>query len=82
MKSIIERGDGYTVASVGGGAAYELARESDGATAFVQYGDEAAAWRAEYDAMQVAHADPATVWGRQSWRECMAHLWEAAGGEA
>ena len=76
--AIIEQTDMFTLESTGNGAAYEFTNKRTGATKFVQYGDDATAFREYYDAMADAYANPASVWHRQSWNACLAELFDNA----
>lgn len=69
--AIIENTDVWNITSHGNGAAYTLRNKKEGKTAFIQYGDDATQWRAEYDAMQEAYANPKSVWHRQTWNACL-----------
>jgi hypothetical protein len=75
---IIENTDRYRFDSIGNGAAYELYEKATGQTRFVQYGDDATAWRGTYDAMVTAAADPASPWYYEPWNCCLAHLFDVA----
>lgn len=70
---IIENTDAWTVESHGNGLAYSFYRKSDGREAFLQ-GDDATAWREQYDAMGEAYSNPESVWHRQSWNNCLSEL--------
>ncbi len=73
---IMEQTDWYTLHSIGNGAAYQMYDKRTGDTRFVQYGDDATAFREEYEAMQAAYGDPASVWHKRTWNVCLRELWE------
>ncbi len=71
----IEQTDMFAVYSYGNGAAYELiAKDVPGyRSAFLQ-GDDAAAWREQYDAMAIAADNPRSVWYKRTWNACLSEL--------
>lgn len=73
---IIEQTDEWQIESHDNGAAYTLYRKQDMAECFVQYGDDASAWREEYDAMRKAYQDMSSAWYKQNWNACLAYLWD------
>jgi len=71
---IIENTDVFRLDSRCNGAAYTMTNKRTGEERFAQFGDDAAAFRAEYDAMEEAHANPASAWYGQPWNSCLAYL--------
>ncbi len=77
MKGIIIENTGrYFIKSYGNGAAYEMGDKVQGKDKFVQYGDDAVAFREEYDNMCLAYLDPRSAWHNQTWDNCLDYLWE------
>lgn len=68
---IIEQTDVWHIVSHSNGGAYTITHKPSGGTGFVQYGDEATQWRDEYEAMQLAYANPKSVWYHQTWNVCL-----------
>lgn len=78
MRVILENTDRYRLDSIGNGAAYEFSDKRTGEDKFVQYGDDATAFRDAYDAMQLAYSNPASAWHVQPWNACLAELFDNA----
>lgn len=77
---IIDQTDRFILKSTGNGAAFEFIRKArdttEAETKFIQYGDDAAAFREEYENMEAAYANPASVWHRKTWNACLTYLFE------
>ncbi len=71
---ILENTNLFRLDSHGNGAAYTMTDKATGESKFVQYGDDAAIFRGEYDAMQEAYANPNSAWHKRSWNSCLAYL--------
>lgn len=71
---ILENTDRFRLDSHGNGAAYTMTDKQSGESKFAQYGDDSAAFRAEYDAITAAYSNPESAWHRQSWNACLAYL--------
>ena len=71
---IIENTDAFRLDSTGNGVAYTMTSKRTGEERHAQFGDDAEAFRAEYDAMEAAHANPASAWHRRPWNDCLAYL--------
>lgn len=78
---IIERTDKFRLVSHGGRAAFTFDNLKTGQSHFVQYGDDALGFDAEYTAMQEAYANPQSVWHTKPWDSCLAELWASLGYE-
>jgi len=70
----IEATDQWRIDSHGNGAAYTILHVPSQRSGFVQYGDDAARWREDYDAMQEAYSSPNSCWYKQTWNACLAEL--------
>lgn len=73
---IIEQTDVWTLKSQGNGACFEMIHKPSGESKFCQYGDDATQFNEEYEAIQAAYENPASVWHKQSWNACLSHLWD------
>lgn len=60
---------GYRIDSYGNGAAYTLTRLADNASVFFQYGDDASAFRSEFDAAGSCSDDVAVT--DRAIRDCL-----------
>ena len=74
MKScIIENTDMYTVESFGNGLSYSFYRKKDNASGFVQ-GEDASAWRKEYEDMLELHSDLRSCFYEKPWNYCLSFI--------
>lgn len=74
MHTIIENTDRFRLDSISNGAAYEMTDKQSGESKFAQYGDDATAFRSEYDAMAAAYSNPDSAWHRRTWNACLSYL--------
>lgn len=71
---IVENTGAFRLDSIGNGAAYTMTDKRTGEERFAQFGADAAAFRAEYEAMEADHANPASAWFWQPWDACLSYL--------
>lgn len=67
---VIEDGSGYTIYSYGNGLAYKIVQYSTGKDVFIQ-GDDAKAFRDEYDDLKLDQCHYGTRASRFTWAEVL-----------
>lgn len=72
-QSIIENTDTWHIKSIGNGWAYEIIHRPTGDSLWIQ-DDDATQFRDDYEAMQEAYSNPASIWHKQTWNACLTSL--------
>lgn len=71
MRSLIrENTDRFMIAVQGAGTIVEITNKAEGLTASVQ-GEDALGFLKQLEDMAEAYADPASVWHKASWNDCL-----------
>lgn len=68
---IIENTDVWQIESHGNGLAYLITHKPDLRDAFLQ-GDDASIWRENYESVRESYENPASVWHKRKWNDCLA----------
>lgn len=74
-RSIIENTDQWRIDSFGNGIAYTMLNKITGFDKCIQ-GDDALAFRKDYDELVEAHVNPNSAWYEKTFNEVLAELYE------